>query len=508
MSAPSQRKIVILGGGTAGWMAAAVLANTLKGRGGSVQLVESAEIGTVGVGEATIPPIQFFNAMLGIDEREFVRKTQATFKLGIEFRDWTRLGHSYFHPFGTYGRDIESVAFHHYWMRLNALGEGGPLDDYAISTVAARLGRYRRPTRDQQQTPDAPVLSYAFHFDAALYAQFLRGYAEQRGVERIEGRVLDVELRGEDGFITALKLDGERRVEGDFFIDCSGFRGLLIGQALGVGYEDWSHWLPCDRALAAPCAGAEEITPNTRSTARTAGWQWRIPLQHRVGNGYVYSSGFISDDEAAEQLMSNLDGAPLGDPRPLRFTTGRRHTSWRKNCVAIGLAAGFMEPLESTSIHMVQTALFRMLALMPVGDIDPVSADEFNRLTQQEYEHIRDFLVLHYKATERDDSPFWNYCRTMPIPDPLRHKMELFRNRGRVARFDGQLFAEPSWVAVFMGQGVVPQHHDPMAEVMDLDEVRKRLQRLRALVAETAEGMPTHRAFIDRTCKAEPPQAA
>ncbi len=505
MSDGFQRKIVILGGGTAGWMAAAVLANTLKGRG-SVRLVESPEIGTVGVGEATIPPIQFFNAVLGIDEREFVKQTQATFKLGIRFRDWTRLGHTYLHPFGHFGRDIESVSFHHYWLKLNGLGEAGPLDDYALAAVAARQGRYLRPGRESR--PDSPILSYAFHFDAGLYARFLRGYAEQRGVERIEGRVVDVELRGEDGFITALKLDGERRIEGDFFIDCSGFRAVLIGQALGVGYEDWSHWLPCDRAMAVPCEGLEEITPYTRSTARAAGWQWRIPLQHRIGNGYVYSSGFISDDEAAATLLADLDGAPQSEPRPLKFTTGRRRKSWHKNCVAVGLSSGFMEPLESTSIHMIQTALFRMLALMPVGEVDPVSADEYNRLTAQEYEHIRDFLVLHYKATERDDTPFWTYCRTMPIPDPLRHKIELFRERGRVARFDGQLFAEPSWVAVFMGQGVTPRHYDPMVDVMDVDEVRARLKRLREQVAETAAAMPAHRAFIDRNCKADPLRAA
>jgi tryptophan halogenase len=506
MKDPSLRKIVIVGGGTAGWMTAATLAHTLKGRFGEIQLVESAEIGTVGVGEATIPPIQFFNSMLGINERDFVRATQATFKLGIEFKDWTRLGHTYFHPFGPHGRDIDAVSFHNYWLKLRALGEGGLIDDYSMSTVAARLGRYLRPSRDQK--PEIPILAYAFHFDAALYAQFLRRYAEQRGVRRVEGRIVDVVLRGEDGFIEALELDGGRRVEGDFFIDCSGFRSLLIGQALGVGYQDWSRWLPCDRAVAVPCESAAEITPYTRSTAREAGWQWRIPLQHRTGNGYVYCSSFLSDQAAADTLMANLDGAPRAEPRLLKFTTGHRDRLWEKNCVAIGLAGGFLEPLESTSIHMVQMALFRLLALMPTDEFDPATVDEFNRLSIQEYEHIRDFLVLHYNAVARDDTPFWDYCRTMEIPDALRHKIELFRSRARIARYDGQLFSEPSWVAVFMGQGVHPRNYDPMVDVLDLDDIRTRLKRMREIVQEAAEAMPPHKAFIERNCKAEPPQAA
>jgi tryptophan halogenase len=503
MTPPADRKIVIVGGGTAGWMAAATLAHAMKGVG-SIQLVESEEIGTVGVGEATIPPIQFFNHVLGIDERDFIRKTQATFKLGIEFRDWTRLGHRYFHPFGPYGLDIDAVSFHHYWLKLSQLGEGGELGDYSPTTVASALGKYQRPPRDVK--PGAPILAYAYHFDASLYARYLRGFAEARGVQRIEGKIVDVNLRGEDGFIESVTLDKGRTVEGDFFIDCSGFRGLLIGQALGVGYESWAEWLPCDRALAVPCESVEGITPNTRSTARGAGWQWRIPLQHRIGNGHVYSSAFTSDEEAEATLMANLDGKALGSARPLRFTPGRRDKFWVKNCVALGLAGGFLEPLESTSIHMVQSALFRLLALMPTDDADQAGRDEFNRLSTIEYEQVRDFIILHYKAVERDDTPFWNYCRTMAIPEALQHKIDLFRNRGRVARFDGQLFAEPSWVAVMLGQGIHPKHYDPMVDALSLDETRRHLKIIRDAIRETVAAMPSHKDFIDRNCRAEAPE--
>jgi tryptophan halogenase len=507
MKPPPERRIVIVGGGTAGWMAAAVFAHTLKGRYGSVTLIESSEIGTVGVGEATIPPIQFFNAMLGIDERDFIRKTQATFKLGIEFKDWTRLGHSYFHPFGPHGQDIDAVPFHNYWLKLRALGEGGEIGDYSMSTVAAGLGRYLR--QPSKLMPGAPPLAYAFHFDAGLYAAYLRAYAEAKGVERIDGRITRVAQNGEDGFIQALDLSDGRTVEGDFFIDCSGFRGLLISETLKVGFEDWSRWLPCDRALAVPCEGLATLTPYTRSTAREAGWQWRIPLQHRIGNGYVFSSSFTEQEQAAEILMANLDGAPRGEPRLLKFTAGRREKAWSKNVVALGLAGGFLEPLESTSIHMVQSALFRLLALMPTDrGVDEATIDEFNRLSTIEYEQVRDFLILHYKAVERDDTEFWTYCRTMAVPDALQHKIDLFRRRGRVARFDGQLFVEPSWVAVFLGQGVEPESYDPLADVMGLDEVRQRLAQIRQAVRQTAMEMPAHHEFIGRHCRADPPQAA
>jgi tryptophan 7-halogenase len=496
------RKFVVVGGGTAGWIAASILIQALKGRIAEVVLVESEEIGTVGVGEATIPPIQFMNSLLGLDEIDFIRKTQATFKLGIQFRNWGKVGREYFHPFGPYGQSIEGVSFHHYWMRLRENGEGGDLDSYALAAVAAKAGRFALPPRDLP--PGAPGLGYAYHFDAGLYAKYLRGYAEQRGVTRVEGRIAQVEQRPEDGFVAALMLADGRRVEGDFFVDCSGFRGLLIEQALEAGFEDWSHWLPCDRALAVPCENAYPLTPYTRSTAHSAGWQWRIPLQHRTGNGYVYSSAHISDDEAADTLLKNLDGKALADPRPLRFTAGRRKKSWSKNVVALGLAGGFMEPLESTSIHLVQTGAMRLLSLLPIGGYDPAAEYEYNRLTQIEYEQIRDFIILHYKATERDDAPLWRDCRDMAIPDTLAHKIELFQSRAKIARYDEQLFAEPSWLAVFLGQGITPRDHDRLADVAPYADVVSLVRKVGQTNANIVARLPTHDAFIAAMRQAEP----
>ncbi len=502
MPEPSLSKIVIVGGGTAGWIAAAGLIRALKGKVAQIELVESDEIGTVGVGEATIPPIQFLNSLLGLDELDFVRKTQGAFKLGIEFRDWNRLGHSYLHPFGQFGAPIDGVGFHHYVMRLQELGDDISLDDHSMAAVAARNGKFAPPLGDLP--PGTPLLSYAYHFDAGLYARYLRDYAEARGVERTEGKVVQVQQRMADGFVEALVLQDGRRIEGDFFLDCSGFRGLLIEETLKTGYEDWSHWLPCDRAWAVPCESVAPLTPYTRSTARTAGWQWRIPLQHRTGNGYVYSSPFIGEDEAADTLMANLDGAPRGDPRLLRFTTGRRKQAWNKNVVALGLASGFLEPLESTSIHLIQTGVFRLLSLLPVGRPDPAVVDEYNRLSRIEYEQIRDFIILHYKATERTDSELWRYCRRMAIPDSLAHRVELFRSRGKIARFEDQLFVEPSWVAVFKGQGIEPRDYDRLADVLPVEEVRRSLADTRRRIAQIAERLPTHDEFIARHCKADP----
>jgi tryptophan halogenase len=502
MSETASRKFVVVGGGTAGWMAAAVLVQGMKGRVGSVELIESDEIGTVGVGEATIPPIQFLNSLLGIDEYDFIRKTQATFKLGIQFRDWGKLGKEYFHPFGPHGVAIDGVSFHNYWLRLREKGEGGSIDDYSLANVAARLGRFAVPPKELP--PGVPGLGYAYHFDAGLYARYLRAYAEARGVKRTEGKIVEVKLRAEDGFVEAVELEGGRRVESDVFVDCSGFRGLLIEGALKTGYEDWSHWLPCDRAMAVPCESVAPITPYTRSTARTAGWQWRIPLQHRIGNGYVYSSGFIGDDEAASTLLANLDGKATADPRPLRFTAGRRKKCWNKNVVALGLASGFMEPLESTSIHLIQTGAFRLLSLLPLGGHDPAAVDEFNRLTQIEYEQIRDFLILHYHATERTDAPLWDYCRNMAIPDSLRHKIDLFRNRAKIARFDDQLFAEPSWLTVFLGQGITPRDYDRLADVPAYADVASKVRGIGESIHRLASRLPTHDQFIAAACKAEP----
>ncbi|EJL30321.1 Tryptophan halogenase [Caulobacter sp. AP07] len=502
MTEPSPFKFVIVGGGTAGWMAAAALAHAFKGRVAEIELVESDEIGTVGVGEATIPPIQFLNSLLGIDEIEFIKKTQATFKLGIEFRDWKQLGHSYLHPFGPIGVPIEGVGFHHYWRRLREQGDTRGICDYSMSAVAAAKGKFVIAPRELP--PGVPPLAYAYHFDAGLYARFLREYAETRGVKRTEGKIVEVKQRASDGFIEAVELEGGKRIEGDFFVDCSGFRGLLIEQTLKTGYEDWNHWLPCDRALAVPCDSVMPLTPYTRATARTAGWQWRIPLQHRIGNGYVYSSPFISDDEAAATLMANLDGAPRAEPRLLRFTAGRRKQAWNKNVVALGLASGFMEPLESTSIHLIQTGVMRLIALLPTRNHDPATVEEYNRLSKIEYEQIRDFIILHYRATERDDSELWRYCRRMALPDSLTHKIELFRERGKVARYEEQLFAEPSWIAVFLGQGVVPRDHDRLADVPPIADVERALFNIRDKITHIADRLMTHDEFIARHCKADP----
>jgi tryptophan halogenase len=496
-NAPIQ-SIAIVGGGTAGWMAAALLARVLKNSPARITVIESPEIGTIGVGEATIPPIRSFNALLGIDEADFMRKTRATYKLGIEFRHWAALGHTYFHPFGKYGTTLEQVAFHHYWLRLRAAGYTEPLRDYSLSGTAASLGRFMRPAEDPRLILSS--LSYAYHFDAGLYAEYLRAYAQARRVSRIERKVVNVELRAEDGFIRALQLDDGSRVEADLFIDCSGFRGLLIEQALKTGYEDWTHWLPCDRAVAVPCASAGELSPFTRSSAHSAGWQWRIPLQHRIGNGYVYCSRHISDDEAAATLLANLDGAAQAEPRFLRFTTGRRRKFWNRNCIALGLAGGFLEPLESTSIHLIQSGITQLAAIFPDRAFDPADAEEYNRLQIDEFDKVRDFIILHYKATARDDTPLWKYCRDMPVPEALTYRMSLFRSSGRVAFYDRELFVESNWLSVFIGQNVWPQRFDPLAGLMPMDEAVRQLTRLRTLIRQTAEAMPTHAAFIASHC--------
>jgi len=490
------RQIVIVGGGTAGWMAAAALARFL-GPLADIRLVESEEIGTVGVGEATIPQLRLFNAGLGLDEDEFVRATAGTFKLGVQFVGWGAPDQRYIHAFGTIGRDLGLVPFHHYWLRHRAEGGSTSIWDYSASAQAARLNRFGRWEERPDRLPSG--LAYAFHFDASLYAAYLRRYAEVRGVRRSEGKVKAVPLRGEDGFVEAVVLESGERIEGDLFIDCSGFRGLIVEQALETGYEDWSKFLPCDRALAVPCASGGEFTPYTRASAREAGWQWRIPLQHRTGNGHVYCSAFMSDDEAARVLLANLDGPALADPRPLRFVAGKRRKAWNRNCVALGLAGGFMEPLESTSIHLVQSGIARLLQLFPARGIAPEEVDEYNRQTDAEWLSVRDFLVFHYWANGRDGD-FWSACRDMAVPESLERRVGLFRANGRIFRNSEELFAEVGWLQVMLGQGVLPAGYHPLADQLSEVQLDEFLGLARKHVDHVAGELPAHQDFIARHC--------
>ena len=495
------RDIVIVGGGTAGWMAAAAFSRLLNTGYTRITLIESEEIGTVGVGEATIPPLLNFNKMLGINENDFLAATSGTFKLGIEFRDWGALGDRYFHPFGQHGQDLQGVHFHQLWLRERSRRRGAMPDiaDWSMSSVAARAGKFGRAREDAR----SPIreLFYAFHFDASLYARYLRSYAEQNGVTRVEGRIADVGLRGEDGYVEGLTLTDGRRVTGDLFIDCSGFRGLLIEEALETGYDSYAHWLPCDRAVAVPCAlpDAQEPDPFTRATARAAGWQWRIPLHHRMGNGYVYCSDYLSDDAAEADLLASLEGEALGDPRHLRFTAGRRRQSWNRNVIALGLASGFIEPLESTSIHLVQAAIQRVVAMFPDRRFLAPERDEFNRQIKDIYEDIRDFIILHYAVTTRDDTPFWNRLRTMELPASLARKLDLWRGKGRLFRDGYELFTNPRWVAVCLGQGLTPATWEPAADALDEDLVADALDGLRRGYADTAARLPSHGEFLRMT---------
>ncbi|WP_374406162.1 tryptophan halogenase family protein [Pelagerythrobacter sp.] len=495
-------RIVIVGGGTAGWMAAATLSRIRTGRDVAITLVASEAIGTVGVGEATIPPFVNFNKLLEIDEAEMLAAVQGTFKLGIQFANWGKLGDRYIHPFGGYGYEIEGVSFHHLWHRLHAEGDRRPLQVFNLETLAAHFGKFAR-TADYA-SDDLPPMNYAYHIDAGRYAAFLRRYAEARGVERREGRVADVALDGESGFVTTLTLDDGSEISGDLFIDCSGFRGLLIEQALGTGYEDWTHWLPCDRAVALPCNrdDGSEPAPFTRATAHSAGWQWQVPLQHRNGNGHVYCSEFMADDEAHDILVANMAGKPTADPNFLRFTTGRRKKFWNRNVVALGLAAGFMEPLESTSIHLINTGISKLVSVLSLDGITQVQQDAFNRLTGIEYARIRDFLILHYHTTTRDDSEFWNHCRTMAVPDTLTEKTELFRRSGQIFREEDELFNETSWTAVMTGQGIAMGGHNVMADGLALDRLRDEIDGIEKSIRYLVGIMPSHAAYLRKYCPA------
>ncbi len=491
------KDIVIVGGGTAGWMTAAALSKVLS-REYNIRLIESDEIGIVGVGEATIPQIKLFNQVLELDEDDFVRRTKGTFKLGIQFVDWTRKGHSYIHGFGSIGQDLGLIPFHHYWLKLHQAGQAPDIGAYSLNTVAAPLGKFMRSV-DIENSP-LNNIAYAYHFDAGLYANYLRSHSEQRGVKRIEGKIVSTVLRAADGYVESVILEGGEKVSGELFIDCSGFRGLLIEQALKTGYEDWTHWLPCDRAIAVPCANAGDPTPYTRSTARPAGWQWRIPLQHRIGNGHIFSSKHMSEDEATAILLANLDGERLAEPRTLRFVTGRRKKFWNKNVVAVGLASGFMEPLESTSIHLIQSSIARLVTFFPDKSFSDADRDKYNQQTHWEFERIRDFLVLHYNATERDDTSFWNYCRTMPIPPELKEKTELFRANGRFFREADELFGITSWVQVMWGQGIKPRGYHPMVDLLTDAELKEFVGGIKNVLDRCVEVMPTHAEFIAKNC--------
>lgn len=492
--------ICIVGGGTAGWMTAAALAKKLAGLPVTIRLIESEEIGTVGVGEATLPHIRAFNSALNIDEAELMQETEATFKLGIEFCDWGRIGDRYIHPFGDFGPAINGVPFYHHWLRLRASGAAGGaagrLDDYSFPIVAAEHNRFQHPISDLDRLES--TFGYAYQFDASRYAAYLRRYAEARGVERVEGMVKDVRLNVGSGFVQAVSLADQRVFAADLFIDCSGFRGVLIEGALAAGYDDWSDWLPCNRAIAVPTQSRGPLGPFTRATARTAGWQWRIPLQHRVGNGHVYCNSFISDDEAERQLIENLDAPMQAAPRRLAFTTGRRRAFWKRNVVAIGLAGGFLEPLESTSIHLIQDGITELLALFPDRGFDAPSTAEYNRRMGLHYERVRDFLLLHYVATQRDDSPFWRHFRALKLPDSLQEKIEAWTTRGYVVPYEFGLFLPPSWVAVMMGQNLLPKGYDPRANTIGDAALTARAAAVRDAVTRAVRATPDHADYIRR----------
>lgn len=495
------KDIVIVGGGTAGWMAAAAISKLMARSGLNITLIESETIGTVGVGEATIPQIMLFNKLLDIDENDFMKRTQATFKLGIEFVNWGRKGERYIHPFGGYGVDMEGIHFHHFWEKAKRYDPNLPsLSDYCLQAFAAQNNKFTRPVNIDRSP--LKKIAYAFQFDAGLYAKFLREISEERGAKRIEGKVISVDQNSENGYVESLNLEDGNTVKGDFFIDCTGFTGLLIEKTLKAGYNDWSDMLPVNHAVACACTQDEDPIPYTRATAKDAGWQWRIPLQHRLGNGYVFSDKFLSPDAAEQELMRSLEGAALAEPKHIKFTTGHRKKFWDKNCLSLGLAAGFMEPLESTSIHLIQTGLSRLMAQFPDKNFNQKDIDYYNKRTEDEYIRVRDFLILHYKASIRADTPFWQYIQNMHMPEKLREKMELYQENGRIFREDNELFNETSWLAVMNGQGLSPKSYHPVADVLSDEEVVKRLADIHNSVVKSSDYMPTHIDYIRQNCEA------
>ncbi|MCR9078323.1 MAG: tryptophan 7-halogenase [Hyphomonadaceae bacterium] len=487
-------KICILGGGTAGWMTAAALSNKFKGLGLSIELVESDQIGTIGVGEATLPHIRFFNQALGIDEREFMKSTHATFKLGIEFCDWGQLGDHYVHPFGDYGFPVEELDFHQLWLRLKSGNKVPRLDEYSYPIVSAESGRFQLPGPDTNQI--GSNFGYAYQFDSSLYAKFLRTYCERNGVIRTEGKVTSAVRDPGSGDIRAITLEDGREIEADLYVDCSGFRGVLIEQTLETGYDDWSQWLPCNRAIAVPSEARGQLLPYTRATARTAGWQWRIPLQHRTGNGHVYWNEFISDDEATAQLMSTLEGPALAEPKQLFFKTGRRRKFWNQNVICVGLSGGFLEPLESTSIHLIQEGVTALIELFPDAEINPLDRDEYNARMALNFERVRDFLLLHYVATQRDDSEMWRYFRNMELPDSLNEKIEAWITRGYLLKYEFGVFLPPSWIAVMLGQNLMPKGYDPRADRYSESQLLTEFARIQRETVGAVDKTPDQERFL------------
>lgn len=498
MDSQQVNKVIVVGGGTAGWMAAASLARYFQGREADITLIESEQIGTVGVGEATIPGIRAFNDSLGIDERDFIKFTHASFKLGIEFKDWYELGDTFFHPFGPYGIPINGVEFQHYAARMRRVGKPINYSDYSFATQLACAEKFVQP----HEFPPTPLADYgyAYHFDAGLYARYLRLYAEKRGVKRVEGKINHIQCNADTGFIESLTLETGQILSAQLFIDCSGFRGLLIEETLKTGYEDWRHWLPCDRAMAVQTNNTGAPTPYTRTTAREAGWQWRIPLQHRTGNGYVFASGFMEEDRARELLLTRLEGKPITEPRVIRFVTGCRKKIWNKNCFALGLSSGFLEPLESTSISLIQTGITKLFEFFPDTSFCQADIDEVNRLHHHEFSRIRDFIILHYKASKRDDSDFWRFCQEMELPDSLQHKINLFESRGHVVMHEPEAFEKESWITMYMGFNRYAKRYDPRADVIPLDQLENQLAAMRKSIQQAVRQAPSHQQFINMHC--------
>lgn len=499
MLADRVRSIVIVGGGAPAWLAAATLGRRLRPEFCEIRVIDSGRSAADAFSEAALPSFHRLNSLLGINESDLLQKTRGTFKLGAQFADWARLGDRYFHTFGPIGAKLDAVPFHHYWIKLYLAGDRTRIEDYSTATVAAQMRRFAHPALDRRSV--LAFYSYGYHFDSALLAGYLKEYAQAHGVIHLDRDVAAVRLRGEDGFVDTLQLDDGSQIRADLFIDCAGAGGVLSQQALNEGYQDWGRWLPCDRAVTLTCAGSGELAPYSESTAQGSGWRWRIPLQHCVDSGYAYSSSCISDDAAATTLLADLPGAALTEPRFLRMSPGRPAKFWDKNCIA--LTGSNLPSLESTALHLVQTGITRLLTLFPVCRFSPTDIAEYNRLATMEQERIRDFLILHFKATQRRDSPFWEHCGHMDIPDTLRAKIELFERSGRIAMLDDEHFGEDSWISLFLGQNVEPQDYDPLADVVDIEDVKPALSRMRSMIKDAVDTMPTHSKFIAEHCAAK-----